>query len=1097
MAIYKPSNATPFLDSLDLTKQQDFSCEINTNNNVVVGYRLQILDSKNNVVFAGSEYSPIVVKNSSGEVINKYNNTGLNGSIAILPLSDDVNNKGNYSESAQRNILFLENGRYKSEKSGAEIYNGAQNQPFKWQVRFCQGTEKNGEIVFSDKDFDMTITSGAALGSVPERLQTYFSNNIYSDYYVQLYDKNGNQIGVRSRIKDYDYSYGYIYLQEGSMNESMISSADYISVFKDTNDPTYVTKARLVDYLSNGLNAYYSGHELVRSFSVSDVSKNYFTQIYSGEISTDLITIDRYTSNQGTGRVSYGDNATTFLVIGGDSDWSDYNVYNGVFQLTNVEVTENNSVKQTVFTWMRSTSFATYSNFIDRLICVRSLGKNYQSTANSENLGTINETKLMFFEEQPIGLYPLYQGETKNYYQINNNDFVYVTKQADGTYYGEAIKSVYYSGADNFAIQNIDITFQDGVKATAVPVGGKKYKISISTTYNVDTVYYNAYFSIMETIGKLLKNTVETVGGENIATTYIKPNSSVYTGMRFYYGEDLASNGSDIIEVDNKPNSSNKYTPTWFVKYKVNTSNATSQPLISNSSYIEGTPYAINSMFKIGDENPIYCYDTPDISIFINGEEVMDNNFIVSNRRFEAVGKYSQSNNKQWKKYRWQFENIILNEYTETADKYDGEIKFNAIGLQDGYSYILTLIVEDELGYVVSRTVYIDVVIKDFLSALTINEAALNCDSQSIDIDFNMSGVILPNPDTDVTVSYSNDGMNIVQAKNQTRYNGMLYNKSGILSDKETDKYIEMGIYSNGDNTITLNSRNTITSPYFSGGIIGTTVEIGEYENYSNVRSNAYIYIPEVTTEDWNGNIKANEDRNKIKYKMVLQYLPDDQILKPEDQREWQDIYNKIIKDSYCVGSNGEVFEFYQNNPIIFSMIKEGSTAKDNYDYLYTTVVYDANGNIVEDYVHQIGDKNTSKTNDVLMPGSEKSEIESENTLGYWSDYELKHVEQADGTVINAVSKTKKNVWHDTYIDESGIEHYYKWNDYAKYQTYKQVDVNKNSQHNGRQNMVNKTIAFNMAINGFDPTVKTENQNINVKCFNIESTTQKSRQENK
>lgn len=1097
MAIYKPSNATPFLDSLDLTKQQDFSCEINTNNNVVVGYKLKILDSKNNIVFVGSGYSPIVVRNFNGEIINKYNNTGLNGSVAILPLFDDVNNKGNYSESAQRNILFLENGRYKSEESGAEIYNCAQNQPFKWQVQFCQGTEEKGEIVFSDKDFDMTIASGSALGSVPERLQTYFSNNIYSDYYVQLYDKNGNQVGVRSRIKDYDYSYGYIYLQDGSISDNMVSAADYISVFKDTNDPTYVTKARLVDYMSNGLNADYSGHKLIRSFSLSDVSRNYFTQIYSGEITSDLITIDKYTSNQGTGRVSYGDNATTFLVVGGNSDWSDYNVYNGVFQLTNVEVTESNSVKQTVFTWMRSTSFATYSNFIDRLVCVRSLGKNYQSTANSENLGTINETKLMFFEEQPIGLYPLYQGDTKNYYQISNNDFVYVTRQADGTYYGEAIKNVYYSGMDDFAIQNIDIALQDGVKATAVPVGGKKYKISITTTNNVNAVYYNAYFSIMETRGKLLKNIVETVGGEKIATTYIRPNSSVYVGMRFYYGNDLTVNGSDIIEVDNKPNSSNKYKPTWFVKYKVNSSNATSQPLISNSSYIEGTQYAINSMFKIGDENPIYCYDAPDISIFINGEEVTGSNFIVSNRKFEAVGKYFQSNNKQWKKYRWQFENIILNEYTETPDRYDGEIKFNAIGLQDGYSYILTLIVEDELGYVVSKTVYIDVVIKYFLSALKINEAALNCDSQSIDIDFNVSGVILPDPDNDVTISYTNGGMNILQAKNQVRYNGMLYNKSGILSDKEADKYIETGIYSDGGNKLTLNSRNTITSPYFSGGIIGATVEIGEYENYSNVRSNAYIYVPEVTIEDWNGNIKANEDRNKIKYKMVLQYLPDDQASKPENQREWQDIYNKTIKDSYCISPSGEIFEFYKNKPIVYSMIKDGTTANDNYDYLYTTVVYDKNGNIVEGYVHQVGDKNTSAEN-VLMPGSEKSDIESENTLGYWSDYEMKSVEQADNTVINAVSKTEKNVWHDSYIDEKdGIEKYYKWNDYAKYQTYKQVDANKNSQHNGRQNIVNKTIAFNMAINGFDPTVKTKNKNIDVKCFNIESTTQESRQKNK
>ena len=50
MAIYKPSNCVPFLDTWDLTKDQNISFEINTNNNIVNGYKIKVLDSKNNLI---------------------------------------------------------------------------------------------------------------------------------------------------------------------------------------------------------------------------------------------------------------------------------------------------------------------------------------------------------------------------------------------------------------------------------------------------------------------------------------------------------------------------------------------------------------------------------------------------------------------------------------------------------------------------------------------------------------------------------------------------------------------------------------------------------------------------------------------------------------------------------------------------------------------------------------------------------------------------------------------------------------------------------------------------------------------------------------
>ena len=59
MAVYKPSNCVPFLSCWDLTKDQYISCELNTSNEAVTGYKIKILDNDNNTIFEGSEFSPI------------------------------------------------------------------------------------------------------------------------------------------------------------------------------------------------------------------------------------------------------------------------------------------------------------------------------------------------------------------------------------------------------------------------------------------------------------------------------------------------------------------------------------------------------------------------------------------------------------------------------------------------------------------------------------------------------------------------------------------------------------------------------------------------------------------------------------------------------------------------------------------------------------------------------------------------------------------------------------------------------------------------------------------------------------------------------
>jgi len=85
-----------------------------------------------------------------------------------------------------------------------------------------------------DKYYDMTVATGKILGSTNERIQTYPSEEIYNDYFVQLYNKADGveldneykiaeeidedkitQVGTRVRVKDYDSYLGHIYPQTG------------------------------------------------------------------------------------------------------------------------------------------------------------------------------------------------------------------------------------------------------------------------------------------------------------------------------------------------------------------------------------------------------------------------------------------------------------------------------------------------------------------------------------------------------------------------------------------------------------------------------------------------------------------------------------------------------------------------------------------------------------------------------------------------------------------------------------------------------------------------------------------------------------------
>lgn len=402
MAIYKPSNCAPFLSAQDLTQPFNISCELNTSNERVTGYKLKILDSLNNVVFEGKQFDPI----TSG-------NTGLNGSVLTLPVVIDGDGTLNH------NTIQYVNGEYTVTTGNGEpefheslFKNGYPNQPYKWIITLAQGQRDNNNKFIQQptdpKYFDMEITSGTVLGSTPNRIQSYLSENIQKDYFIQLYNElDDSVIGYRKLISSYDHTHGYIYPQENKFTKDDIKAAGYFQVYKFSNDPDVVSAGSKVVLVRATFMSEVKFREKTPKEiwgTGSETYPYYFTQKYTGftEEPTNIsgLSCDSF-DVKASGTLKIGDT----IIANGENEKK----YNGVFTLQNIITKKEDDNTWTVTVqWLRAASADTWAELVNNVYPVM-LGtdknKRLQVQVGENETGTINETEIQFIPEKPIELY--------------------------------------------------------------------------------------------------------------------------------------------------------------------------------------------------------------------------------------------------------------------------------------------------------------------------------------------------------------------------------------------------------------------------------------------------------------------------------------------------------------------------------------------------------------------------------------------------------------------------------------------------------------------------------------------------------------------
>lgn len=409
MAVYKPSNCVPFLDTWDLTEEQNISFQVNTNNNIINGYKIRVLDNKNNLIFEGKEFSPI---NVSG--------IAYNGDVIVERLI--IRNESNLNA----NTIYYDGKDYwvdGNTKKLENFSNGYVNQPYKWQIALAQGLlNEKGEIEqipIDDKYWDMIVANGTIIGSVPNRIQGALSEYIYKDYFIQLVGEDKKTlIGGRGLIKSYDHTYGHILPQEGWFTQENIKEAFYFQIFKNTNQAEYIKTNRIVNNLTNKkMEEVEYDKKTSRWEFDKNTSERYIVQTYEEVLrSTADVAEGVSEGNANLLQTKYCKaggplvpNETLLLVKNEGNDGS--SPLNGVFLFVSAtwkRTAEGKTAELDKGTltikWMRPAMADTWAEFLGQSFFVLQTGENWDSNATSS--GEINSTSLAFYPEKPIEIYP-------------------------------------------------------------------------------------------------------------------------------------------------------------------------------------------------------------------------------------------------------------------------------------------------------------------------------------------------------------------------------------------------------------------------------------------------------------------------------------------------------------------------------------------------------------------------------------------------------------------------------------------------------------------------------------------------------------------
>lgn len=844
MAVFKPTNCSPYLTAFDITYLDEgpiyFQCKIDTSNTKIDGYAITVYDNDNNQVFPHSgnavdniSYIKDLYQDTTriGSIISNDGisdlNTGLNGSYLKIPFvvnSDDFDNK--LTETTKKNVVVVYNkeldGSYKIKDSSGniiELYNGNQ---YKWTITLYQlGQDAVDNSEFRPREikyYDMTVASGKILGSTNERIQSYPSDQIYNDYFIQLYDASSvsvgsdfqiaakitgdiKQVGTRVRIKDYDSYLGHMYLQTGQdgLSQDNLDISNVFQVFKMSNNPDDLGIKDKVDFCigkkyfvpkffqtseSDSSAAYLAQTFVIKNVTGSDASKTLenVREVYNKPFFKD--TNSQYDFDSSGHTYHYcskiysdyeGDESPTVIfgqsrvLLNTENNENELNENGTIVYATNYTPNEKDSSKFNGI-WIPKTP--TVEKIVEH------------KNGKGEYTGADYKVTIQWYRSSDADTW----GEITNKVVLDTNNF--------------------NSDYDQFAGQNIQAytPAQEGEQVTTGVINETNIKFNLEKPVEI---YPNN--SEEHNYGVIYKNNMKLGEIADVTINFISPSVAVSVGDKIFNKDNSSSN---IIFLDKT---------VWAI----------GQNSILN--FKTNDLYSIKTFFRSSSENQFSLYERPTVDLNLysvsGGEPIKindDNTYTIYERSIFAQAIYNQTNLVQWRNYQWflyDVPNIYKNDETDETDEdkyknaaqsalttylnpnnlilqsevgYDKEIKYTFYGLaEQNHWYIISLVLTDQYGTIITKkvAVYTNFTMKLEQYKDWVNYG-LRCDLTGVDMWFtDKYGYIYPNLgdrnyliETDNYyannpngVTYSGSVMNILDDSDGVLYDSV-YGNDGLSS---------------------------------------------------------------------------------------------------------------------------------------------------------------------------------------------------------------------------------------------------------------------------------------------------------------------------
>lgn len=826
MAVYKPTYCYPYLEPVDLTipdGEKYFTCQIDTSNIAITGYKIEVYDENNTLVFPHEDNKNKLSPVSELPIVTNID--GLNGSELRIPFIQHFKPKITTSY----NAIYFKATKYVDYyqleplvKEGREFKIGDNGQ-FCVKEKDAQTYEPmviDGSLIFVGD----TVIADNLIYTIPLSLPTsglptdgqlgtddiiyVKSGDTYAGSIFQYnggaliqstdgvwVDCNGHSLSLSNQGKTYKWQITLYSGSKGARTESEIIDPKEPALHTISYDE--MADSEFDTLLTSGTILGSTEDRIQGPISDKIYAKQWLQLLRKdgdkwGQVGTRTY-IESY--SQSLGHI--------YPISGGSRGFSNDDLYGvnpathfAVYKYSNdpEHMTSQNSVDQSInFDLQQCGATYTQGNYSYEVE-----GKTKIDEFNKK-CNDLNTTQLCYYEhDKEQDSYTVKYGGASvliwnehnskanpltGYFTINFT----TSKGADGknipkftflmAYAYRKVSSyigkVFFVKDGSFMNQNIvskaEATGDNNILSLGAPI--------TFTEEEPLEIYPDATDKLH---GEIFKNSAGKV--------YVSPFVGLQAGARLYVSDGTVIKAQTVD------------TTTWAVTYGVTAP-------ASTSAYSSTNPlkYEIRTNFKSSDETPFYAYDSPRLVPWVlehlavanehgheflleSGGEILTVPILcsqkVDRRYIEVGGQYLQAQNKSWTSYRWLLVDAYGNIIQDTGKQYDGAIKTTFYGLDGPTSkavaqhqaipnvYYIVLIVEDELGNVLLMGIKIEVTI-DPTDLIAQFSGEFDCKTHSVKLGIQDYGYPALSKDKDNTAIKLGDADGVVTDKGIPSYVGL------------------------------------------------------------------------------------------------------------------------------------------------------------------------------------------------------------------------------------------------------------------------------------------------------------------------------------